>query len=256
MEKISGIYKITSPSGRIYIGRSVDIYKRFNEYKKLDSKTIGQTRLYRSLLKYGVEYHTFEVLEGCSITLLSNRERYWQDFYEVIGEKGLNCILEKSDNLPKILSEDTKIKLSKAIKESFTEDRRKKISEKTKGENNPMFGRVGKDCPSFSRIKTEEEKLKISISNKGKFLGDKSPLYKIPRTKEVKDKISAKNKGKIHWANIKKANEVCSKIVLDTNTGIFYNSAKEAAKILDMNYNNLKCFLSNRCYNKTSLIYC
>lgn len=256
MEKICGIYKITSPSGKIYIGKSVNVYKRFNEYKKIDSKIIGQTRLYRSLLKYGVDIHTFEIIEKCDITSLSNRERYWQDFYEVISEKGLNCILEKSDNLPKILSEDTKIKLSKSLRESFTEDRRKKISEKNKGENNPMFGRLGKDSPSFNRIKTEEEKLKISIANKGRFLGDKSPLYKIPRTKEVRDKISAKNKGKVHWLNIKKASEASSKVVLDTNTGVFYNSAKEAAKILGINYNNLKCFLSGRCYNKTSLIYC
>ena len=33
MEKICGIYKITSPSGRIYIGQSIDCPKRFKQYK-------------------------------------------------------------------------------------------------------------------------------------------------------------------------------------------------------------------------------
>ena len=30
---MTGIYKITSPTGRIYIGQSVDIYYRWNDYK-------------------------------------------------------------------------------------------------------------------------------------------------------------------------------------------------------------------------------
>ena len=46
-----GIYKITSPSGKIYIGQSKDIEKRFKAYKNLKCK--GQPYIYRSLLKYG-----------------------------------------------------------------------------------------------------------------------------------------------------------------------------------------------------------
>jgi len=32
---LAGVYKITNPNGRVYIGSSVNIHKRFNEYKKL-----------------------------------------------------------------------------------------------------------------------------------------------------------------------------------------------------------------------------
>ena len=32
---VVGIYKITSPSGKIYIGQSIDIQKRFKHYKQL-----------------------------------------------------------------------------------------------------------------------------------------------------------------------------------------------------------------------------
>lgn len=39
MEKICGIYKITSPSGRIYIEQSRNIKRRISEYK---SKKIKQ----------------------------------------------------------------------------------------------------------------------------------------------------------------------------------------------------------------------
>ena len=50
-----GIYKITSPSDRIYIGQSIDINKRFRKYYNLKCKQ--QPKLYNSLCKYGVDAH-------------------------------------------------------------------------------------------------------------------------------------------------------------------------------------------------------
>lgn len=55
-----GIYKIISPSGKIYIGQSVNITRRFKQYKRLQCPQ--QTHLYNSFLKYGVNYHKFEVV--------------------------------------------------------------------------------------------------------------------------------------------------------------------------------------------------
>ena len=55
-----GIYKITNPSGKIYIGQSVNIDNRISSYKNLKCK--NQTKLYRSLLKYTFENHIFEIL--------------------------------------------------------------------------------------------------------------------------------------------------------------------------------------------------
>jgi len=33
-----GIYKITSPSNKVYIGQSINIEKRFKSYKRYDCK--------------------------------------------------------------------------------------------------------------------------------------------------------------------------------------------------------------------------
>lgn len=63
MNKICGIYKITSPSGRIYIGQSEDINRRFHQYKKLNCKK--QWLLYKSFVKYGVDNHIFEIIVEC-----------------------------------------------------------------------------------------------------------------------------------------------------------------------------------------------
>jgi hypothetical protein len=57
-----GIYKITSPSGKIYIGQSVEIKRRFNSYKRMYVKNKGVVKLYRSFLKYGADNHIFEVV--------------------------------------------------------------------------------------------------------------------------------------------------------------------------------------------------
>jgi group I intron endonuclease len=86
-----GIYRITNPKGKVYIGQSILIEKRWNSYKSLNCE--NQVRLFRSLQKYGISEHIFEVVEECAFEELNTKERYWQDLYEVLGEKGLNCKL-------------------------------------------------------------------------------------------------------------------------------------------------------------------
>jgi group I intron endonuclease len=84
-----GIYKITNPKGKIYIGQSTNIEKRWGVYKRLQCK--GQTLLYRSLNKYGPEEHIFEIVEICEIEILVNRENYYKDLYEVFQTPSLCC---------------------------------------------------------------------------------------------------------------------------------------------------------------------
>lgn len=59
---MTGIYRITSPSGKVYIGQSRDIAKRFSHYINLYSSVKRQTRLYNSLVKYSPKSHKFEIL--------------------------------------------------------------------------------------------------------------------------------------------------------------------------------------------------
>jgi len=69
-----GIYKITSPSGKIYIGQTMDVGKRKKSYEKLKCK--GQPKLYNSLVKYGFSEHIFEIIEECEVADLNTRERH------------------------------------------------------------------------------------------------------------------------------------------------------------------------------------
>lgn len=55
------IYKITSPSGKIYIGQTWDVRVRLQNYRQHHCK--NQRKLYNSLNKYGFVKHTFEVIQ-------------------------------------------------------------------------------------------------------------------------------------------------------------------------------------------------
>lgn len=112
LNKIIGIYKITSPSKRVYIGQSVDIHKRFRNYNTLHNCK-GQFRLYNSFLKYGAINHKFEIIEICNLNRLNIQERYWQDYYDVLSKKGLNCRLTDTCDVKGKLGETTILKLIK-----------------------------------------------------------------------------------------------------------------------------------------------
>ncbi len=60
---ICGIYKIISPSDKVYIGQSINVRKRFWMYKKMYCNS--QSKLYSSFVSHGVENHIFEIIHIC-----------------------------------------------------------------------------------------------------------------------------------------------------------------------------------------------
>lgn len=229
-----GIYKITSPTGRIYIGQSIDIDFRFSTYKNLKCKQ--QMRLYSSFVKHGVNNHLFEVVEECCVDMLNERERHWQDLYDVIGKGGLNCELVSTNRLPKVVSETTRLKISNSLKGfRHTEESKAKITK-------ALIGRTVSD----------ETKLKISNSNKGKHRSPETAVKisnalkgrKIP--KEVIEKRRKSQSG---------ANNHKAKPIINTQNGIFYGCITEAAECYGIKRSTLNNFLTGSRKNKTYLVY-
>lgn len=66
------IYKITSPTGRIYIGKTVDFVNRMTSYRNLNNHQ--QPLIHSSIAKYGWENHQVEVLEESTPEELINLE--------------------------------------------------------------------------------------------------------------------------------------------------------------------------------------
>jgi group I intron endonuclease len=106
-----GVYKITSPTNKIYIGQSVNIERRFKEYRYLNCKS--QTKLYFSLKKHGVENHVFEILEECNEYDLLKKETYYKYYYKVLEIPSLCCRIDgkggkNSKITNKLISESNK----------------------------------------------------------------------------------------------------------------------------------------------------
>lgn len=57
------IYKITSPSGKIYIGSTWDLKDRIYRYKT--NRVKDQIKIFNSIKKHGWENHVFEVIFEC-----------------------------------------------------------------------------------------------------------------------------------------------------------------------------------------------
>lgn len=88
----SGIYKITFiPTGESYIGKSTDVSKRWTEHIKssLNIGTIAHSSLHSKMSKEGLWKFTFELLEEVPKEKLSEREKYYIDFYNT-KKMGLN----------------------------------------------------------------------------------------------------------------------------------------------------------------------
>jgi len=164
-----GIYKIASPSKRIYIGQSIDIERRKKEYLNLQ-KCKHQVKLFYSLKKYGFAKHKFEIICECAIEELNDKERYYQELYSAIGANGLNLKLTESKDISGKLSEETLIKM-RLYQKNRPEEHQRKINEafriKRAGKPHSKFYR--KKRKLTSRPKTEKEIQQRRNKNRKKY---------------------------------------------------------------------------------------
>ena len=88
----SGIYKITRlKTGEIYVGKSTNVKDRWIQHCKTASGcgSIAHSILHTTMEKDGIQNFTFELLEEVPKDKLSEREKYWINFYKS-KEYGMN----------------------------------------------------------------------------------------------------------------------------------------------------------------------
>lgn len=98
-----------------------------------------------------------------------------------------NCEITYSNkyNMNNANKKNSKCK-SCGLKEVITDDVKKRMSERFKGENNPMYGKSGELNPFFGRKHSDESKKRM-IENRD---------YSVYKTENFRQKISEKTKGK------------------------------------------------------------
>jgi group I intron endonuclease len=179
MEVICGIYKITSPSNKIYIGQSLNIKKRYSKYKNLDCGS--QKHLYNSFKKYGFNNHKFEILSQCLPNQLNETEKYYTDLFQTFNTKnGLN-LRDGGGSQGKMSKESIEKMRAASIGKKHSLETRKKMS-----------------LSSIGKSKTKEHALNISKSKKGRICSEKE-LQRL-KTMNIGKSLPQKTRDKISLA--------------------------------------------------------
>lgn len=165
-----GIYKIICiPTGKIYIGSSVNISVRITSHKtSLRGKRHANTYLQRAWEKHGEGSFTFEILEYITEELLLERESYWIQFY-------------KSDSK----SSGFNIWTADRGRMRHSEETKRKIGLGNKGKRK---GRVVNSPENIERFR-EMSKQPKSIEHNAKVSKSKTGKKRPPFSEEWKQKL-------------------------------------------------------------------
>lgn len=155
-----GIYTVTSPTGKIYVGQSINLHNRKSYYRRLKCKQ--QVKLYNSIKKHGWDQHRFDVVislkENTPQFTMNQLEQVVMNYYRSQGVELIN--LREAGHYGK-MSEETKNKMSatkkgKVFSEAHLANLRKTREKnlslrpiKPPKEKKPRKIRIGKDNPSF-----------------------------------------------------------------------------------------------------------
>lgn len=159
---MSYVYCLTSPSGKSYVGQTINIKRRLCNYKRCDCKR--QLKLYNALKKYGFENFKVVVLEECDRSELNEIESFYINYFGTIlnGYNINDCgSYSRMTDLGK-----NKVSMSNT---------KRKVSDKT---------RLKMSQSQTGRTMSEETKIKIGSSNKGRKVSD-----------DIKYKLSLCRKG-------------------------------------------------------------
>lgn len=122
------IYKITSPTNRIYVGKTYNLNLRIASHKHA-SKQGKNIILHNSVRKYGWDAHKLEIIEEIADELLNEREMFWiaeLKTYCFDNEDGMN-MTKGGDGQRSTWMHKTEL--------------RKFFSDKFSGEGNPFYGK-------------------------------------------------------------------------------------------------------------------
>lgn len=91
---IIGIYKLTNKlNGLVYIGQTVDYYRRMNEYKNRKISKSSNYKIMKIINEIGFHNFKHEMILECDITELNDYEMYFIDKFESYKvDKGYNSM--------------------------------------------------------------------------------------------------------------------------------------------------------------------
>jgi len=199
------IYLITNlVNNKKYVGQTInDPLKRWTAHKS-KTKSGSDFAINNALRKYGVENFQFEVIDDTNenIDQLNESEIKWIAYYDTYDGVGYN-MTSGGDNY--IRSEETRNKISEALKgekhhfygKKFSDETKEKMRQATLGMKHTeesIKKMSGENHHNYGKTHSEEWKKKMSE----RMSGSNHPLYGKPRSDETKEKLRQANLGKKH----------------------------------------------------------
>jgi group I intron endonuclease len=167
MTEVAYLYRLTSPSGRAYIGIAKNVRKRWQEHGNA-SRCGSKCALHSAIRKYGFENFIKEILVKSYIDYIKDLEVKAIVAYSTMVPAGYNMTAGGDGTFGRIVTAAEKQRISLAQK---------------------------------GRTFTEDHKLKLSLARKGKTMSDnqkqkiQATLKAIPRKLEWGKNISKAKKG-------------------------------------------------------------
>lgn len=190
-----GIYKVTNPKGKVYIGQSWNIETRSAYYRTSHCK--NQRKLYHSIIKYGWAAHTFDTIHLLPTDVTQEVLNQYEIFY---WQQHIDCGFEMLN-----------------IREPGSRGR---ISEETKkkwkNRVSPNKGKIGPLDPKWGK-KWSAEKTERRLQTR-----KQSGVDSI-----VSQKMKGRVKSEEHQTKI---TEALKKPIMHVESGIIYPSRKAAAE--------------------------
>lgn len=206
------IYKITSPSNKIYIGQTNDLRKRINCHKHSMKRNGSKVILINSFKKYGFDEHLFEIVEECDDSILDEREIFWikeyNSFYAnnlmgmnmTTGGEGHTGFNKNDENRKRILLENLYSKGQNPFKgKKHTEENKKKMS-KLMSERNKKMGIA---IPYWGAVKGWEACMKdvVVYGKNGNRLGEFKSITAAAKFFGFKGSLFSDSILKDRWVN-------------------------------------------------------
>lgn len=162
------IYKWTCiVNNKSYIGSTIHPEKRYYNHIRESKNKNTKSNFHKDLKKYGLELFTYEVIETCKDSDLSDREVYWMSFYDTINNgynisHGANGRARSKHSIEsrKAISDGEK-RYWQSLSESEKQERVNKI---------PKVHLIGKMNGMFGYNWSDEKKKQISETKKKNYI--------------------------------------------------------------------------------------
>jgi group I intron endonuclease len=232
------IYKYTSPSGKVYIGQTLDAERRRREFLDINIVYAG-ARIENARKKYLPESFTYEILESKeydnindALTDLNRLESYYIGKYDSY-HNGYNMTYGGEGVRGIVFSEETKQKISNTLKKRYKTNpnpfKGKKHTQETKDKLSEI---ASKRKYSPTKGKHWSEKQRQFMSELGKLnVGDKNPFYGKKHSEKTKETISKANSVPVLQID-PKTNEIIQRFDSAKQAGDFFGKPRANSEII------------------------